>query len=833
MKTINDIDDPRLTAWALGELEGAEAEAVAAFVSESEEARAAVEEIRELSGLLVNELASEASAEELSLDPGRRDALSQALELGAPTERRPAILIRMRPFMAVAAVLLVTVFVADTLIDGGSTESSGMAMFETSRSEHPRASTLGNGNLVLERREAERLTEAGEGDTVFWSRMQSLGYTGGRSGGSAGQLPSAEQSVLVSDQALAFGTASIPVERRDAGDVAEFEAASRSAALKQLGYLGANADAAEQAVGMAFEIGREFDADASIDPSSSVADVSAVRAGRAKEAALPQLIVVPARDPNTPSSRVGRPGISAVVVPNETPVNTQQLDQLRALGYLGDNDGRDGLITERGRKSREYLERQAMGERYAAINENAFVPITSDPLSALSTFGVDVDTAAYANMRRFLHRNQLPPTDAVRIEELINYFTYDEPVPEGDVPFATHVEVSSCPWQPRHRLLRVALTGERLSDEERSPSHLVFLLDVSGSMKNADKLPLLIKSLELLLDDVHPGDMISIVTYASGTKVVLQPTSCEQRQTILDALYGLRADGSTHASAGIQLAYDVATQGFIEGGNNRIILATDGDFNVGVTSDGGLYDLIRAKAASGVFLTVLGFGTGNLKDATAELLADNGNGNYAYIDSMTEAYKVLVAERDATLVTIAKDVKLQLEFNPGKVAAYRLIGYENRKLAATDFRDDKKDAGEIGAGHSVVALYEIVPRGVEGVTGTVELKYQQQPDPVTFVDSPELLTVNLRWKRPDEDFGRELAVPVLDAGLSFAESREEFRFSAAVAAFGMLLRGSPHAGNADLKWVVETASAARSFDPNGDRSEFVRLVRTAQGLMNR
>jgi len=767
MKTINDIDDPRLTAWALGELEGADAEAVAAFVQDSEEARAAVEQIRELAGQLGDQLATEASGEALILDEGRRDTLSRALNEGAPPARRPTLVTRMRPFMAVAAVLLVTLFVADTLFDEYMPYRTGIQALESVPSSEILASSVRENRMAgdAEVAKAGRGSASGAADTAIAQYEDAVVRQLPQLGHVPEDSPAAESLVASVQRALVAvqATQKPPVE----------------------------------------ELSLDFDGGAATGG-----------AGRFGGRAVPGTA--------RPKTEFG------------TVLIAEQRDSLRALGYVGDGGDRDGHRARHGREMIRSLEQRHEGERYASILENSFVPITSDPLSALSTFGVDVDTAAYANMRRYLHRNQLPPSDAVRIEELVNYFSYDERTPDrGDAPFATLVEVSGCPWQPRHRLVRVSLTGERISSEERSASHLVFLLDVSGSMKDADKLPLLINSFELLLDDVRPGDKVSIVTYASGTQVVLPPTSCEERQTILNALHGLRADGSTHASAGIQLAYDVATQGFIEGGNNRIILATDGDFNVGVTSDGGLYDLIRAKAASGVFLTVLGFGTGNLKDATAELLADNGNGNYAYIDSLNEAHKVLVAERDATLVTIAKDVKLQVEFNPGKVAAYRLLGYENRSLAATDFRDDKKDAGEIGAGHSVVAFYEIVPRGVEGVTGTVELKYQQLPEPKMFVDSPELLTVNLRWKRPDEDVARELAVPVLDTGKSFAESREEFRFSAAVAAFGMLLRGSQYAGQADLKWVVETAESARSFDPNGDRSEFVRLVRTAQGLMGR
>lgn len=507
--------------------------------------------------------------------------------------------------------------------------------------------------------------------------------------------------------------------------------------------------------------------------------------------------------------------------------------QLRALGYLSD-DGRDRSA----RDAVRWRSRHLGGESYAPIHENPFVPLTRDPLSALSTFGVDVDRASYANVRRFLHANQAPPADAVRIEELVNAFAYDDPAPEGEHPFAVSVEAAACPWEPRHRLVKVGLSTAQVEAEERAPVQLVFLLDVSGSMKDDDKLPLLIHSLDLLLDELDERDRVAIVTYASGAQVVLPSTSCAEKDTIRAALKSLRADGSTHASAGIELAYQVAAEGFVQGGNNRVLLATDGDFNVGVTGHTGLQQLIATKAAGGVFLTVLGFGTGNYKDDTAELLADKGNGQYAYIDSLNEAHRVLVAEMEATLVTVAKDVKVQVEFNPAHVAAYRLIGYENRALAAADFRNDRKDAGEIGAGHSVTALYEIRPTGLPPLEGTAELKYQAPPadaaPPVVSGEvSPELLTVNLRYKQPDGDTGIELAVPFTDRGAAFAEADEDFRFAAAVAAFGMILRGSDHAGAASLEWVRQVAEVSRSFDPHGDRAEFVRLVRTAQGLLGR
>lgn len=828
---IESIDDPRLTAWALGELEGADADAVAAFVNDSAEARAEVAQIRELAGMLGGELTTEAQGEELTLDDDRRAALVAALgeqgdegpgavdgaSTAAPAPRQPTLMTRLRPFMAVAALLFVAVFVVDLMRNGGANERQGLAG-DSSKVD-------GSSNVALT--DGENMRQLGylgskrRASEVRVNELEQLAYTGNGNSGSSLNGGFQKQAAKPSDT---NGYAATRGKRETQLD----EPALR--VPRGLGYLGsageyvAGDEISDSAMGLSLNQPAPSTA-----PSVEADIVMEEPLFDFEEPVLREMVASLEKSGPVPSPRVAG-GAAADDVPDAA-----VLSMMKSLGYLGitdkdkdDDDLRD-LLTGRGRGvSRHGRDR---GERYEPIVENPFVPITADALSALSTFGIDVDTASYANVRRFLHRNQLPPANAVRLEELINYFSYDDPQPDSNVPFGTSVEVASCPWEPRHRLVRVALQGKSLSDEERVPTQLVFLLDVSGSMKDSDKLPLLIKSFEMLLQDMDAEDKVAIVTYASGTELVLPPTSCSEKQTILSALHSLNAGGSTHASAGIQMAYEVATDGFIEGGNNRILLATDGDFNVGVTSQGGLYDLIRAKAASGVFLTVLGFGTGNLNDATAELLADNGNGNYAYIDSLTEAHKVLVAERDGTLVTIAKDVKIQVEFNPGKVAAYRLLGYENRILAATDFRDDKKDAGEIGAGHSVVALYEVVPRGVEGVSGTVEMKYQQLPEPETFVDSPELLTVNLRWKRPDEDSGREIAVPVIDRGRTFAEASEELRFSSAVAAFGMLLRGSRHAGSASMAWVVETADNARSFDPLDDRSEFVRLARTAQGLL--
>ncbi len=484
------------------------------------------------------------------------------------------------------------------------------------------------------------------------------------------------------------------------------------------------------------------------------------------------------------------------------------LDELRGLGYLGEKDT----------------------ETYERIVENPFVRVLDDPLS---TFSIDVDTASYANVRRFLNEGRLPPADAVRIEELVNYFTYAYPPPAGPDPFSVTTEVAACPWTPAHKLVRIGLKGRAITSWEPKEKNLVFLIDVSGSMNDAAKLPLLKRSMRLLVENLNESDRVAIAVYAGASGLVLPATPCDRKETILAAIEELSAGGSTNGGEGIELAYWVARRNFIEGGINRVILATDGDFNVGVTDRDDLIELIERKAKSGIFLSVLGFGTGNLKDATMEQLADHGNGNYGYIDSLQEARKVLVREGGATLETIAKDVKIQVEFNPAEVAAFRLIGYENRVLAHRDFNDDTKDAGEIGAGHTVTALYEVVPVGVplDVAAGDVDdLKYQEPGAPSGAAWSGELMTVKLRYKRPDGDVSVPFDVPVRDER---RPPSEDFRFAAAVAAFGMTLRDSAHRGGIGFDAVYDLAVQGAGPDPFGYRSEFLRLVQRAGELSGR
>jgi len=462
-------------------------------------------------------------------------------------------------------------------------------------------------------------------------------------------------------------------------------------------------------------------------------------------------------------------------------------------------------------------------EEYNPIHENPFLAVANNPLS---TFSIDVDPASYSNVRRFIRDRRLPPRDAVRIEELVNYLRYAYPDPTGPHPFAVVAEVGAAPWNPRHRLVHVGIQGRRMPQAQLPPSNLVFLVDVSGSMQEPDKLPLVKASLRLLVEELSARDRVALVVYAGAAGLVLDATPGDQRETILDAIERLEAGGSTAGAEGIRLAYEVARRNHVAGGNNRVILATDGDFNVGTSSEAELVQLIEEKRAQGTFLTVLGYGTGNLADARMEQIADHGNGNYAYIDGLTEARKVLVQEMGGTLFTIAKDVKLQVEFNPAQVRAYRLIGYENRLLRNEDFTDDRKDAGELGAGHSVTALYEVVPVDADSdvrVGDVGPLRYQRpSTEPVTAFRG-EMMNVNIRYKRPDADESVLLSHPVQAAPRN-GRTSDDFRFAAAVAEFGMLLRGSEHRGRSSLEGVLARAGGALGRDPDQHRAGFVRMV---------
>jgi len=469
-------------------------------------------------------------------------------------------------------------------------------------------------------------------------------------------------------------------------------------------------------------------------------------------------------------------------------------------------------------------------EGYAGREENGFKSVKNNPLS---TFSIDVDNASYSNIRRFINTGTLPPPEAVRIEEMINYFKYDYPEPGGVHPFSVYSELSACPWNSRHQLFMVGLKGKSIDKSSLPASNLVFLIDVSGSMDAPNKLPLLKSAFGLLVNELRPEDHIAIVVYAGAAGVVLPSTPGNKKDLMMNAINNLEAGGSTAGGAGLRLAYSIASEHFIKGGNNRIILATDGDFNVGESSNGGMERLVEEHRDKGVFITVLGFGMGNYKDDKMEIIADKGNGNYSYIDNLQEAERVLVKEFGGTLFTIAKDVKFQIEFNPLKVQSYRLIGYENRLLNDEDFNDDRKDAGEMGSGHHVTALYELIPAGSDELIPSVDpLKYQKKEKSATTDKSysNEYMNIKLRYKKPDGVTSMLFEKAVRDYVNDLEDASENLRFAAAVSEFGMILVNSEFKGNSTLESAIGLAKSARGSDEEGYRAEFIRLMGTAKGL---
>ena len=490
----------------------------------------------------------------------------------------------------------------------------------------------------------------------------------------------------------------------------------------------------------------------------------------------------------------------------------------------------EGVKDEEPSLNKLYEEQKAFNtEDYENIVENKFLAANQNPLS---TFSIDVDEAAYSNIRRYLMNGSIPPAGAVRIEEMINYFDYVYPKPQNGEPFTVNTEISECPWNPQHKLVHIGLQGKEIPTDKLPSSNMVFLVDVSGSMDEPNKLPLVQASLKLLIEQLREKDKVAIVTYAGNAGLVLPSTNGTDKVKIKEAIENLNAGGSTAGGEGIKLAYKIAKENFIKEGNNRIILTTDGDFNVGVSSDDELVRLIEKERKSGVFLSVLGYGMGNYKDNKMQQLADKGNGNHSYIDNINEARKVLVNEFGSTLFAIAKDVKIQIEFNPAIVQAYRLVGYENRMLASEDFNDDTKDAGELGSGHTVTALYEIIPAGVKDdfIKSVDLLKYQANNKSIAGNNNGEIMTIKLRYKKPDEDLSKLISVSVIDNKMTLRNTSDNFRFSAAVAEFGLLLRSSEYKQQATYDQVINLAKGAKGNDTNGYRAEFIKLVESAFSL---
>ena len=496
----------------------------------------------------------------------------------------------------------------------------------------------------------------------------------------------------------------------------------------------------------------------------------------------------------------------------------QYMNEAEAASEIMITDAADNNTLE------EYSPEYENQESYAKIEENKF---ENPKIKPLSTFSIDVDNASYTNIRRFINNGQEVPKDAVRLEEMMNYFTYTYPQPKDKHPFSINTEYSDCPWNSEHKLVKIGLQGKKIETDNLPASNIVFLVDVSGSMSDENKLPLLKESMKVLVNELRPEDKVSIVVYAGAAGMVLPPTPGDEKRKIMNAFDELSAGGSTAGGEGIELAYNIAEENFIKGGNNRIVLATDGDFNIGASSDNEMENLIEKKRKSGIFLTCLGYGMGNYKDSKMEILADKGNGNYAYIDNMQEANRFLGKEFKGSMFAIAKDVKIQIEFNPKHVQSYRLIGYENRKLNDEDFKNDAIDAGELGSGHTVTALYEIIPTGVESNYTPSKLKYTSNESASTS-NSDELATIKFRYKKPEGEKSIEMVQTIPNATKSLKAASPDFKFASSVAWFGMKLRDSKYIENKEIEDIVSLAKEGLDNDSEGYKAEFIRLAKSAK-----
>ena len=838
--------DSLVTAYALGELNEAERAEIEIRLRESAEDRLACEELSRL-GKLLRKVHEESPLSDRS--PGLREAVLAA-SAGSPTgsplrlsERFPR-----RRFWLPLSLAASLAIICGTLV----------ALTKTKHSE--RAVAQRDSNTVLSRA-ADGVSDLSDSIGEI-DESQSTSAPGRPKGGSSALLTlseeaetKGEQTARPADPAGTYGYSPVDAPL-SAEEMSSFAAPvpQADAQLGRMGAAGGSSQTSRSHSGRGFGLGGMGGG----GPRAQTRGGLQGREGNVNDRLEDGFLVggrgLPAGEANAaqgaPRAPVDRYGAKALPAgPVTEPAQRLSGEKKARSGMAGAGMNREASAQRAGESELADGERQRSTmfffevmpearagygsfsppntESYSPLVENPFRKPTEHPLS---TFSVDVDTASYTNVRRFLSSRAMPPADAVRVEELINYFQYRYPQPEGDVPFSITTDVADCPWNAEHRLLRVGLKGREIPADERPASNLVFLLDVSGSMDAPNKLPLVKEAMYLLTDKLTENDRVAIVVYAGNSGLMLPPTNGTNKAAIRACIAQLVAGGSTNGGQGLQMAYDTAQSQFIKGGTNRVILATDGDFNVGVVDQNDLVRLIEQKAKSGVFLSALGFGVGNLKDGTLEKLADKGNGNYAYIDTLGEARRVLVEQLSGTLVTIAQDVKLQIEFNPAQAAEYRLIGYENRVMPHQDFNDDRKDAGEIGAGHTVTALYEIVPAARGAGPGGEPLKYQRTDQLTPAADADELATIKLRYKEPEGAESRLIECAISDRRPQQAVASGDFNFVAAVAEFGMLLRESPFRGAASYKSVLALAEEGLANDSNGYRSEFVELVRQARDI---
>jgi len=828
-------DDPRLTAYALGELDDADRPEIEAGLASDPGARALVDEIRATARLLAETLHAEAAP---GLDLGRLQSIEDRLATDPAPAPKPAPRRRWARWAVAAGLLgLAATFLVPTLRTFRARPASDPSGRHLAIARSSPQVEAGYGWGERSDRDAPATANQPAVDFRYLNDFAPA----------ASPAPAAAESAsrsndIMDDDAIVLGrqvTApsgpparpkSLAKESTVGREVA-LSSSSRGSRPAAPAQPGGQPGASQTYHGMNGEAGERKRSAATPEMIAlKPADARIAEAAGAKPAAAPaeglslDRRVADVAEPNKPAPAERGLGFKA-----KATVEAEQLVEKKADldAALGVQDGTARTLIEMAEVRRKQLqdEAKAGGDAFGRIVENPFLTVAENPLS---TFSIDVDTASYSNVRRFLNQNSLPPRDAVRIEELVNYFPYRYPAPKADAPFSVNCEVARCPWDAEHRLVRIGLKGREVENDKRPPSNLVFLIDVSGSMQDLDKLPLLKAGMKLLVEQLGENDRVAMVVYAGQEGLALASTRCDRKAEILSALEQLQAGGSTNGGKGIELAYQVAVANFIKGGTNRVILATDGDFNVGVTEGPALNKLIEEQRQTGVFLSVLGFGQGNVKHDKLESLADKGNGQYCYIDSIREARKVLVEQMGGTLVTIAKDVKIQVQFDPDRASSYRLIGYENRVLQNRDFEDDKKDAGEIGAGHCVTALYEVAPPGVAAVANSKlpESKLAQQ----AAKGNARLLEVRLRCKASDGDVSRLITSPADDDGRDFAAASADFRFASAVAGFGMLLRDSPHKGSLTWDGLIELASGATGGDPGGYRKEFLGLVRKAREL---